>query len=118
MVVSNGSHAKPNILIFGVDSLRAPNLSCYGYPRLTSPHIDQLAAQGTLFENTFSAHIPTTSGYTSMLSGLDVFSSQVVALRHQGPSEVRGDDAIGASQGCGLQHGLCWLERKSKFAWF
>ena len=61
---------KPNILIIGVDSLRAPNLSCYGYPRLTSPHIDQLASQGTLFENTFSAHIPTTSGYTSMMSGL------------------------------------------------
>ena len=90
MVADNGSNSKPNILIIGVDSLRAPNLSCYGYPRLTSPHIDQLAAQGTLFENTFSAHIPTTSGYTSMLSGLDVISSQVVALRHRGPvrSEV------------------------------
>ena len=90
MVAGDGSKSKPNILIIGVDSLRAPNLSCYGYPRLTSPHIDQLAAQGTLFENTFSAHIPTTSGYTSMMSGLDVFSSQVVALRHQGPvrSEV------------------------------
>ena len=84
MVAGNGSKSKPNILIIGVDSLRAPNLSCYGYPRLTSPHIDQLAAQGTLFENTFSAHIPTTSGYTSMMSGLDVFSTQVVALRHQG----------------------------------
>ena len=85
MIAANGSKSRPNILIIGVDSLRAPNLSCYGYPRLTSPHIDQLAAQGTLFENTFSAHIPTTSGYTSMMSGLDVFSSQVVALRHQGP---------------------------------
>lgn len=86
----NETRRKPNILIIGVDSLRAPNLSCYGYPRLTSPHIDQLASQGTLFENTFSAHIPTTSGYTSMMSGLDVFSSQVVALRHRGPvrSEV------------------------------
>ena len=81
---------RPNILIIGVDSLRAPNLSCYGYPRLTSPHIDRFASQGTLFENTFSAHIPTTSGYTSMMSGVDVFTSQVVALRHKGPvrSEV------------------------------
>ena len=76
---------RPNILIIGVDSLRAPNLSCYGYPRLTSPHIDRLAAQGALFTNTYSAHIPTTSGYTSMLSGMDVFTTQVVALRHQGP---------------------------------
>ena len=75
----------PNILVIGVDSLRADHLSCYGYHRLTSPHIDRFAAQGTLFENVFSPHIPTTSGFTSMLSGLDAFSTQVVALMHQGP---------------------------------
>ena len=86
------SEPRPNILIFGVDSLRADHLSCYGYPRLTSPHIDRLAGEGTLFENTFSAHIPTTSGYTSMLSGMDVFTSQVVALRHKGP--VRAEVAM------------------------
>ncbi len=85
MSLTRSTSKRPNILIIGVDSLRAPNLSCYGYSRLTSPHIDRLASQGVLFENTFSAHIPTTSGYTSMLSGMDVFSSQVVALRHQGP---------------------------------
>ena len=75
----------PNILVIGVDSLRADHLSCYGYRRLTSPHIDRFAAQGALFEKIFSPHIPTTSGFTSMLSGLDAFSTQVVALMHQGP---------------------------------
>ena len=84
-MTDSGPAPRPNILIFGVDSLRADHLSSYGYPRLTSPHVDRLAGQGTLFENTFSAHIPTTSGYTSMLSGMDVFTSQVVALRHRGP---------------------------------
>lgn len=74
----------PSILVFGVDSLRADHLSCYGYRRLTSPRIDGLASQGALFENTFSPHIPTTSGFTSMLSGLDAFGSQVVALQHRG----------------------------------
>lgn len=76
---------KPNILIVGIDSLRADHMSCYGYPRLTTPHIDRFAAQGTLFERTFCPHIPTTSGYGSMLTGMDVFSTQMVALRHQGP---------------------------------
>ena len=42
-------------------------------------------AEGALFENTYSAFIPTTSAYASMLTGMDVFSTQVVALRHQGP---------------------------------
>ncbi|MBN1583207.1 MAG: sulfatase, partial [Anaerolineae bacterium] len=76
---------KPNILLIGIDSLRADHMSCYGYPRQTTPHIDRFAEEGTLFENTFSAYIPTTSGYGSMLTGMDVFSTQMVALRHKGP---------------------------------
>ena len=75
----------PNIVLFGVDSLRADHMSCYGYPKLTTPHIDRLASRGTLFERTFSPHIPTTSAYSSMLTGQDAFTTQVVALRHQGP---------------------------------
>jgi arylsulfatase A-like enzyme len=76
---------RPNIVLIAVDSLRADHMSCYHYPRLTTPHIDNLARQSTLFENTYSAFIPTTSAYASMLTGRDVFSTQVVALRHQGP---------------------------------
>ena len=60
-------------------------MSCYGYHRLTTPHIDQFARESTLFEQTFSAHIPTTSAYASMLTGRDVIGTQVVALRHKGP---------------------------------
>ena len=75
---------KPNIVLLGIDSLRADHLSSYGYHRLTSPHLDRLAQSGTLFENTFSAHVPTTSAYASMLTGKDCFGTQVVALRHQG----------------------------------
>jgi arylsulfatase A-like enzyme len=75
---------KPNILLIAIDSLRADHLSGYGYHRLTTPHIDHFATQGVLFENTFSAHIPTTSAYASMLTGMDCFGTQVVALRHQG----------------------------------
>jgi arylsulfatase A-like enzyme len=76
---------KPNIVFIGIDSLRADRLSCYGYHRLTTPHIDQFALGGTLFERTYSPFIPTTSGYGSMLTGMDVISTQMVALRHQGP---------------------------------
>lgn len=75
---------QPNIVLMGVDSLLATHMSCYGYHRLTTPHIDKFAESGTLFEKTYSAHIPTTSAYASMLTGLDTFSTQVVALRHRG----------------------------------
>jgi arylsulfatase A-like enzyme len=75
----------------GVDSLRADHMSCYGYPKLTTSRIDRFAHAGTLFTRTYSAHIPTTSAYSSMLTGMDVFTTQVVALRHKGPlrPEVR-----------------------------
>ncbi|NLH98974.1 MAG: sulfatase-like hydrolase/transferase [Chthonomonadales bacterium] len=76
---------KPNILLLGIDSLSARNMSCYGHARLTTPHIDRFARGGTLFENHFSPHIPTTSGYANMLTGRDCFGTQVVALRHKGP---------------------------------
>ncbi len=75
----------PNLILIGIDSLRADHMSGYGYHRLTTPFIDRYAQGGTLFENTYSAYIPTSSAYTSMLTGMDVFSTQVVALRHKGP---------------------------------
>lgn len=76
---------RPNILLLAIDSIRADHMSCYGYSRLTTPHMDRFAQEGALFENTFSAHIPTTSAYASMLTGMDAFGTQVVALRHKGP---------------------------------
>jgi arylsulfatase A-like enzyme len=75
---------KMNLLLFGIDSLRADHMSLYGYHRLTTPHMDKLAATGAAFESCLSPHIPTTPGYTSMFTGLDAFSMDVVALRHQG----------------------------------
>jgi len=74
----------PSLLLIGIDSLRADHMSCYGYHRQTTPHISRFAQGGTVFEQTYSAYIPTTSGYASMLSGMDVFSTQIVALRHKG----------------------------------
>ena len=75
---------KLNLLFFGIDSLRRDHMSLYGYNRLTTPHIDKYMADGVVFENCFSPSVPTTPGYSSMMSGFDIFSTDVVALRHQG----------------------------------
>ncbi|CAA9224806.1 MAG: Sulfatase [uncultured Chloroflexi bacterium] len=72
------STTRPNVLVLAVDTQRADHLSCYGYPRLTSPHIDRLASQGLLFEDAYSEHIPTHPGYTTLFTGKDVFSHQIV----------------------------------------
>jgi arylsulfatase A-like enzyme len=76
---------KPNVIFFGIDSLRRDHMSAYHYHRLTTPHLDQVAAEGVLFEQHFSPSIPTTPAYASMLTGMDVFGTDVVALRHEGP---------------------------------
>ncbi|MCA1595613.1 MAG: sulfatase-like hydrolase/transferase, partial [Chloroflexi bacterium] len=76
---------KQNLVLMGVDSLRADRMSCYGYPLRTTPHIDRFADEGVLFAQNFSPHIPTTSAYAGMLTGRDCFGTQVVALRHEGP---------------------------------
>lgn len=46
---------KPNLILFGIDSLRADHMSLYGYSRLTTPHIDKFAA-GELFSKNVLAH--------------------------------------------------------------
>jgi len=91
---------RPNLILLGIDSLRADHMSLYGYHRPTTPHIAKFAAGGCVFENAFSPSIPTTPGYASMLTGMDLFSTDVVALRHEGQlgshvrtlAEVLGDE--------------------------
>ena len=90
---------KPNLILFGIDSIRADHMSLYGYPKLTTPHMDKYAWGGAAFEQCYSPSIPTTPGYSSMFTGMDVFGTDVVALRHQGPlgphvrtiAEILGD---------------------------
>ena len=79
----------PNIVMFAIDSIRRDHMSGYGYPRLTTPHLDQLAKNGTLIENAFSAYIPTTPAYSSILTGRDVFSTRMVSLGPKGPLDPK-----------------------------
>jgi arylsulfatase A-like enzyme len=81
-------YSKPNVLVLGIDSLRADHLSCYGYQKLTTPHIDKIVESSIIFENAYSPYIPTTPGYTTMLSGMDVIKHQVVSLRPKGPLDM------------------------------
>lgn len=61
---------KPNILLIVMDSVRAANLSCYGYARATTPNIDKFAEEGTLFERTTSEGCWTLPVHTSLFTGL------------------------------------------------
>ena len=52
-----------NILLISIDSLRADHVHSYNYPRETTPTLDRLAQEGTLFENVIAkapGHCPRT----------------------------------------------------------
>lgn len=57
-----------NVLFIAVDDLR-PELGCYGEP-VKSPHIDQLASEGTLFERAYVQVALCMPSRISMLTGL------------------------------------------------
>ena len=65
------------IILISVDSLRADRLAPYGYTRTEAPGIDQLAADGVVFERAF-AHVPQTLPATaSLLTGRLPFETGV-----------------------------------------
>lgn len=60
----------PNVLMIVIDTLRADRLSCYGYPRPTSPEIDALAERGVLFERAYAQAPWTRASVASLLTSL------------------------------------------------
>ena len=58
-----------NILLISIDTCRADRLSCYGYPRKTTPNIDAIAEEGFLFENVVTPVPLTLPAHSSMLAG-------------------------------------------------
>jgi len=72
-VLSTPLTARPklkNIILISVDTLRADHLSAYGYPLQTSPHIDQLAADGVLFSNCYSLTPLTSPSFSTVFTSL------------------------------------------------
>ncbi|MHB1684493.1 MAG: sulfatase family protein, partial [Bacilli bacterium] len=71
------------IVYLDIDSLRPDHLSCYGYPRRTSPNIDSIAARGVRFSQAFCASSPCVPSRASFVSGR--FAINHGALTHWGP---------------------------------
>ncbi|GIV98708.1 sulfatase [Roseiflexus sp.] len=61
---------RPDIVLLVLDTQRIDRLSCYGYSRPTSPHLDELAADATLFRRVFATSQWTIPSHASMFTGL------------------------------------------------
>ena len=62
--------AKPDILIYVIDTLRADRLGVYGNPRGLTPHFDALAADGVTFLQARAQTSWTRTAMASLMTGL------------------------------------------------
>ncbi len=60
---------RPDIVFLVLDTHRADRLSCYGYPRNTTPHIDKFAESATLFERAIVPAQWTIPAHASLFTG-------------------------------------------------
>jgi len=77
---NQNSERLPDVLLFGVDTLRQSPLGCYGSKTVYTPNMDLLAEQGVLFEHAISASTWTRPSFASIFTSL--YPSQHTAELH------------------------------------
>lgn len=87
LIPVSGQSAK-NVVLVVWDAVRADHLSCYGYPRQTSPFLDQLASRGILFEQAIAASSHTVESIPSLLSSTLPTSHQMNDITSYLPSSL------------------------------
>ena len=122
---------RPDVVLVVCDTLRSDRLSCYGYPRATSPVIDALAARGTLCEDVTCQWPWTLPSMVSLFQGeyvtayRDALDPEAIALPEM--FKAAGYRTIGIVANCivddsqGFSRGFdhfdclsCWDEQGEK----
>ena len=70
LYVPAGDVSRPNLVVVSLDTLRAKSLGCYGHGRDTSPFLDRIAREGTLFENAIAPATVTGPSHMSLFTGV------------------------------------------------
>jgi arylsulfatase A-like enzyme len=65
-----GQNKPQNVILIVVDTTRADHLSVYGYDRPTTPHLEQWAERGLVFDRAFAPSPWTLPTFGSVLTGL------------------------------------------------
>ncbi|HIF62957.1 MAG TPA: hypothetical protein EYG16_07715 [Deltaproteobacteria bacterium] len=76
--------ASPSVLVVCIDTLRADALGVYGASPAGSPVLDQLAADGLVFDNAFSTSSWTRPAVPSLLTGLFPFQHGMLETHDDG----------------------------------
>jgi len=115
----------PNVVLVVLDTVRAGNVSSYGYGRPTSPEIERLAAEGALFLDATSPATWSLPSHASLFTGRYPSSHgahgehQYLDARHPTLAQVlerRGYQTFcitanpWISDGLGLTRGFAWQD--------
>ncbi|MCP4512955.1 MAG: sulfatase-like hydrolase/transferase, partial [Fuerstiella sp.] len=73
---ATGPEGKPNILFIAADDLR-PQLGCYGYTQMITPHLDALARRGLVFERAYCQAATCRASRLSLLTGMRPDSTRI-----------------------------------------
>lgn len=86
---SSATETRSNVLFIMVDDLR-PQLGCFGKSFMHSPHIDELAKNGRLFERAYCM-VPTCgASRASMMSGLRPHAGRFVSYTARADEDAPG----------------------------
>jgi arylsulfatase A-like enzyme len=82
--------SRPNVILLTIDTLRADVLGCYGYERLTTPHLDRLAKHGIRFTQTITGGSWTQAAFPALLtsSSASHYGGALGSLARQRPSPI------------------------------
>ena len=82
------SKKRPNIVILMADQLGASALGAYGHPLVKTPHIDSIAARGSVFENFYSSFPLCAPARLALMTGKLCSNIQAWDNAAQIPSDV------------------------------
>ena len=71
----------PDIVVIVMDTTRRDHLSCYGYESNTTPTLDELADESTVFARAYSTSGWTNSAHASLFTGLFPSAHQTTQRR-------------------------------------
>lgn len=66
---ADAANERPNFIFIITDDISRDDLGCYGHPLVQTPHIDQLAAEGRLFENYYVVSSSCSVSRCSIITG-------------------------------------------------
>src|SRR5262249_11274 len=99
---------KPNFLVILCDDLGYGDLGCFGHPKIKTPNLDKLAAQGARLTDCYSSPPVCSSSRAGLVTGRGPTRSGVYDWISEGnPVDVKGGEVTIRRVGKGVGYATC-----------